>query len=119
MISHSVAGTTAINDGSFHYVVGSRASGVLSIYVDGAFRHNVRRDGNGHLATRTNLGISMRSDGFAGMGYLARLDEVRISNIARPAGWIATEFTTTKVRHQRFTASDRSRPMEVVKLRRC
>ncbi len=93
-------GTTLLNDGSWHHVVGtwSAPAGTsvdpsqFSLYVDG------KQVGNpssvfvylGDTSPLTGSGGTLIGAGFG--NYAGLLDEVRISTTVRSADWVATEY---------------------------
>jgi len=85
--------TNTYNDNAWHHVVGTYAgtdaSGV-TIYVDGSAvaLTNVLNTDPGTLVDNSTL-IGKRADGIYQNGII---DEARLSNTARSADWIATEY---------------------------
>ncbi|MCK5123088.1 MAG: DUF2341 domain-containing protein, partial [Candidatus Pacebacteria bacterium] len=66
----------------------SRVSGTVTIYVDGIDKGSQVLNGN--IDTAEHLKIGIRYGG--SHPFLGTIDEVRISNVARSADWIATEY---------------------------
>jgi hypothetical protein len=90
--------TTPVNDNAWHDIVASYDSGTttVSLYVDGTLRGTASaaaaqsatgywRMGSYKLSGWSNGG---GTDGF----FTGTIDEVRVSNNARAAGWISTEY---------------------------
>jgi RHS repeat-associated protein len=85
------SGNTAINDGQWHHVVTVRSTGTsVLIYVDGVLETTT---------PYTDSGLISDSGGGANIGgggpyaFNGVIDEARVSNSARSADWISTEFT--------------------------
>ena len=87
-----IVGNTAIEDGNFHSVVGVRSGGNLQLYVDGALQNSSSlsssydSDSGGSAIWVGNL------QDLTGREYGGVLDELRMSNVARSADWISTEY---------------------------
>src|SRR5205814_3300581 len=82
----SLGSSVTIADTNWHHVVGVVNGASSAIYVDG------QAAGTGTVTAGTsasNANIGMASSANWLNGYL---DELRISNIARSAAWITTEF---------------------------
>jgi len=86
--------------GSYYHVVGTvnRASGEVKLFVNGVFQITATfppGTGTAEIGTlRWRFGIA--DDGVASWGWPAngQVDEARISNIARPDGWITTSYNS-------------------------
>ncbi len=85
--------TTNISNGSWRFLTGTKVQGGNStVYVDG------NNDGSGSTNNIVNqpsvpVTIGARSnEGSRSQFYLAQLDEVRLSKIARSPEWIKTEY---------------------------
>jgi hypothetical protein len=85
---HWVASNGTITDTNWHYVVAARSGSTVSFYIDGSV------SGTPTLSNAFNnhtdpvyIGNGGNVDPWGGY-----LDEVRLSNSARSAGWIATEY---------------------------
>ncbi len=80
-----------MSDGLWHHVVGvaDAAATQMRIYVDGYLRATAAYDGSSVTGT-SELRIGRSSDATL-QDWDGGIDEVRVSNLARPAGWIATE----------------------------
>ncbi|MBL7931007.1 MAG: hypothetical protein JNL60_03840, partial [Bacteroidia bacterium] len=90
-LSRSASGGTALGTGTWYYVVGqySNAGDFIDTYLNGSLDRN--------YSTTASLGASAGTMKFArepfGAAYLNGIeDEVRLSNVVRSAGWIATEY---------------------------
>jgi len=80
------------NPGEWHHVAGSWDGSTWTVYVDGVAKAQMTT-GNGPL--KMGLPLTLGGEDIAGSiaGLLScALDEVRVSNAARSAGWIATQF---------------------------
>jgi len=77
-------------DTAWHHIVGVRENGIANIYVDGVKQTNYTtvalRDSGG------NVLIGKFYSDYEGLYSKGIIDEVRISNVARNVGWIATEY---------------------------
>jgi hypothetical protein len=89
--STAYAPLPVVNDGAWHYVVGvCEAAGTMRIYLDGVQRGTATftppiATGNSELRIGRSPDVLLQD-------WDGGLDEVRVSNVARPAGWIATEY---------------------------
>ena len=84
-------GNTPVNDNNWHYVEAVRSTGKsVSIYVDGMLDSTTPYDDAGPIDT-SGGGVNI---GGLGSSYdlVGSVDEVRVSNIARSADWIAAEY---------------------------
>jgi hypothetical protein len=81
-----------INDSIWHYVVGiaDASNNLLRLYVDGIQRNTNAYSGTSETGT-SGLNIG-RGSGAIQQEWDGGIDEARVSNIARSADWIATEF---------------------------
>ncbi|MBP9690988.1 DUF2341 domain-containing protein [Candidatus Woesebacteria bacterium] len=79
--------TTSINDGSWHYIVGTNNGTTTKVFVDGnqenSYADTLVSPGSGELLTLAG-----------GYSWNGGIDEVRVSNVARSAAWIAAEYKT-------------------------
>jgi len=82
----------SVPTGGWTYIVGtSDSSGNVKLYVNGALSSNASQ-------TFYNLDLLMRPyslgghPAFSGYNFNGIIDEARISNVARSADWIATEY---------------------------
>ena len=88
--SYTSPDSPVISAGTWYYVVSTFNSGVISLYLNGSLVGSTtqtfaRSDGP--------LFFNRVGDGLWGSRFSdIRMDELRISNAARPAGWVATEY---------------------------
>jgi len=84
-----------ISDDSWHHVAGvlDAANNRVRIFVDGIERNSAFYDGVSQTGT-ADLMIGRSSDvpAICCQEFDGRIDEVRLSGAARPAGWLLTEF---------------------------
>ena len=92
-------GSIAVNDGNWHSLVASIQDDVVDFYVDGVldvqktFTVATGDCSVGSTASNMQIGVAARTDGTKDKSFFdGSIDEVRISNVARSAGWIATEY---------------------------
>ncbi|MCG6923142.1 MAG: DUF2341 domain-containing protein [Acidobacteria bacterium] len=86
-----VQGTTNPVPGTWYHVAGVVSGGNLLIYVNGSLENTVGGvTGNIYVGTPQELVIGATYWGAGGLD--GREDEVRISNVARSATWIQTEY---------------------------
>jgi hypothetical protein len=81
------------NAGTWHHVVGGWDGSNWNLYFDGVLKAQTRT-GNGPL--KMGLPLTLGAESISGMpsGLLdCTLDEIRLSNVMRSAGWIATEYS--------------------------
>ena len=88
-----------VNDGQWHYLVGTYDGSYMRVYVDGApsgspMAQTGSIDYSG--ATNADASIGSRSKYNNSEFMDGALDEVRLSSIARSADWIATEYNNQK-----------------------
>jgi hypothetical protein len=86
------AGLSLINDGAWHHVTGVAdvANSLLRIYVDGVEKTTASYSGTSRTGTNQlhiGHGSGENIQEFEGI-----IDEVRVSNIARTADWIQTDY---------------------------
>ena len=90
-----------VNDGNWHYVVGTISPTKKQIYIDGVLVNTINNPHNGSDlgtgATRYGfIGDGSEASGFNGnrnnIYYKGKIDELRFLNVQLSAGWIATEF---------------------------
>lgn len=82
----TLTGSTTINDGNWHYVVGTWDGTYVNIYVDGS-----SDAAQGSLSGSLNQTATFMLLG-TGNYYSGLMDEVRVSGIARSADWIKAEY---------------------------
>lgn len=81
----SLSGTTALDDGQWHYVAATWNGTRKRIYVDG--NQDADEGWAGPLQTTDEDVMFGENSGHTGRQFTGRIDEVRISAIARPPGW--------------------------------
>jgi YD repeat-containing protein len=103
--TESLAGSaTNFSLNTWHYLVGvlDGASGTLKLYVDGS---NTATSSAPAMNTGTvDMHIGQKGDG--GIPWKGTLDEVRYSNVARSADWIATEYNNQNLPSTFYSISD-------------
>ena len=84
------SGNNSVAPGAWHHVAYTRTgnSGTYSLYFDGVLKGQVAA---GTLSPSTTIMLGRRADATA-QALNGLLDETRISNIARSADWIKTEY---------------------------
>ena len=80
------------HDGNWHHVAMVFGGSTVSLYLDGALATSLAAGGSS-IADVGGAVTMGRFDGTNGLYFGGTLDEARISNTSRTAGWIATEFT--------------------------
>ena len=104
----TAAATLSNSTTTWHYVVATfTANGTSYLYVDGAQASSAST--NFTLASATSpwaIGTSTVGGGCGTGGkLLGKLDEMRVSNVARSADWIATEYNNQSSPSTFYTAS--------------
>lgn len=80
------------NTGEWHHVAGSWDGANWNLFLDGALKlRSPSANGPAKLGLPFTIGGEWLQGNTSGL-MAARIDEARVSNIARSAGWIATEF---------------------------
>jgi len=84
------SGNNSVAPGAWHHAAYTRTgnSGTYSLYLDGVLKGQVA---GGTLSPSTTIMLAWRSDATA-QALNGLLDETRISNVARSADWIKTEY---------------------------
>jgi hypothetical protein len=83
---------TTVTTGIWYHVVGvyTASSHVVALYINGSLASNNGGATAGFGLGTTGFNIGRRPDG---VGHTdASLDEIRVSNVVRTAGWIATSY---------------------------
>jgi hypothetical protein len=91
-LSRSAAGGSALSSNTWYYVAGnySDAGNYIKTYLNGALDRNY---GTTASAGTSNGTMKFGREPFASSAYMnGIIDELRISNVSRTAGWIATEY---------------------------
>lgn len=83
----SLQGATALDDGQWHYVAATWDGTRKRIFVDG--HQDADEAWAGPLQTTDEDVMFGENSGHTGRQFAGRIDEVRISAIARPPGWFA------------------------------
>ena len=90
--TYSATSTTSINDDQWHYITGTYDGDALKIYVDGDLE-DTNTDPSGDLPTTSgNLRVGADYNSTAANFFDGIIDEVHISDTARDACWIETEY---------------------------
>jgi len=86
--------TSVLTDGATYYLVGVAESlSSIKFYINGALDRTTTTDLSSFNLTAVGSKIYIGEEGHApGKTWQGSLDEVRISNVARSADWIATEY---------------------------
>jgi hypothetical protein len=97
--SNQIVTTTAYNDNKWHFVVDTYANGTETLYVDGQNTGSQQETENGYESLYSYfIGTGETSGWPAANGtwlyFNGSLDEISVSNIARSADWIATEYNS-------------------------
>ena len=92
-----IASAGSYNDNHWHHAVDVYNNGIETLYVDGAAAGTETVAENGYSNNYVyTLGVGYTSGWSGGNGgwlyWNGALDEVRVSNTARSAGWIQTEY---------------------------
>ena len=99
----NVGSSGAVSVGGWHHIVATQdGSGNYAYYIDGNPSGNFSGGLTANAGSNTNA-IGYRS-GYGNLLYSGSVDEVRISNTARSAAWIAAEFNNEKTPNAFFTA---------------
>jgi fibronectin type 3 domain-containing protein len=98
---------TAINDGEWHHIVGSREGATFKILIDGKLENSAIND-SGSIANAQQLTIGDENPGAAGVAYVGTIDEFAIWNSALSNQDVKTLFERQKAR---FTGTILSRVM--------
>ncbi|MDD1662488.1 MAG: DUF2341 domain-containing protein, partial [Methanomicrobiales archaeon] len=88
-----VYGVSDIADDTWHYIVGVREGSTIYAYEDDHTRSSA--SGNSGDLSNNNpmrMGSNCVTPNPNNLWYTGRLDELRVSKVARSAGWIATEY---------------------------
>jgi len=114
--SYVVKDTSTFSLDTWYHVVGVKSGTYLRIYVNGAEKNS------NNIGTHSvnNVGRSMMVANCAVNDFLpkAYFDEVRVSNTARSAGWIATEYNNQSAPSSFYTlGNEESTPPTAVALR--
>jgi hypothetical protein len=83
--------TTALNDNTWHFVVGTCDGSSVKLYVDGVQQASTSYSGNAVYVNK-NLAIGRWETTTPSRYFNGAIDEVRISSAATSADWIKTEY---------------------------
>jgi len=86
-------GTTVATLGQYYHVVFVYDQTEVKIYVNGSWQDGQSDAFSGSIANTTNAGNIGRYQSTSTYKFNGAIDEVRISNTARTAQWIQTEYT--------------------------
>ncbi|MFX1438919.1 MAG: LamG-like jellyroll fold domain-containing protein [Promethearchaeota archaeon] len=95
--THQLVGANDVTGGSWHHVVATYDGTLMRIYVDGVQDPNVVQKNDAILPSTAEQGFWIghgdqpKDVGWSGE-YEGQIDEVRISDVTRSAGWIQTQF---------------------------
>ena len=86
--------TSSLNPGTWYYVVGTWDGSNMRIYINGQAENGTTALAGqiGSYPATSDIAIGSRSPYASGERQDGKLDEVRISNSARSANWITTEY---------------------------
>ena len=82
IIATAVIGSQQYNDGNWHYAVGRKVGTTVELYVDGSFKASGSHGSLGSTSGAAILEVAKQ--------WIGKIDEVRISKVARSADYIAT-----------------------------
>lgn len=100
---------TLLNDGKWHYLVGTYDGSYIRVYVDGNL-DNTPYSSTGMSSTAGIFQIS-GNDGWGGVAlWNGDIDEVRYSNVARSANWISAQHKSMNNTFITFNAPEDSPP---------
>jgi len=86
------SGTITVSDGHWHNIQAVRKTGdAVQIYVDGVLDTTTTYTDSGAIDASGSAGVNIGGLG-SGYNFNGVLDEVRVSNVARSADWIAAEY---------------------------
>lgn len=92
-----LVGTSALSTSAFSHIVGTYDGSTQRVYVNGTQENSVALSGAVDTSTADTLWIGCEDYGFGAVYPLAGyVDEVRVSNVARSAGWIAAQYNNQK-----------------------
>ncbi len=102
--SNYLRGNTTI-DANFHYYASSINGTVGALYKDGV---NVTSDSSVGAVTASTQPINIGRAGSGGDYFSGQIDELRISNVARPANWFAAQYRSMTDAYLSFGAEEQS-----------
>jgi hypothetical protein len=84
---------SAISSGAWHQIAGTWDGSMLRIYIDGAYSSQMSKSGTVTNYNNNNqIGFNKDESGGKSGYFYGGIDEVRVSNAARSAGWLLTEY---------------------------
>ena len=86
----NIEGTVNLADGAWHHLVGTYDGATVKLYVDGSL---VNSGAGGSFAGFSNGTIYLGRAAGTSIYTNGLVDEVRVSNLARTADWIAAEYS--------------------------
>ena len=89
----SIASSQTVVADTWHLLTGVYDGATMQIYLDGVQRGSVAQTGN---ISSYNTPLRIGANGAPGEFFKHNIDEVRVANTARSAGWIATEYNNQK-----------------------
>lgn len=90
------ATTSSLSDVTWTYLASTYNGSAFNIYFNLAAYSTSPGVTLGNYDGTNGLGIGGRYDGNTSQAFLGSIDEVRISNVARTAGWLNTEYYTVQ-----------------------
>jgi hypothetical protein len=101
-----VVGTSALSTTAFSHIVGAYDGAALRIYVNGAQENSTPLAGAVDTSAADSLWIGCFDYGFgANFPWQKYIDEVRVSNTARSASWILSQYNNQKSSSTFYTVS--------------
>ena len=90
-------GSTSVNNGSWHWIIGVRDGTTIRVYIDGTQEDTstcaAGYDLSGTSQKNAYIGVIKRQDTDVFTTFFdGIIDEVRISSVDRSSGWIQTEY---------------------------
>ena len=86
----NIEGTVNLADGAWHHLVGTYDGTTMKLYVDGSL---VKTGSGGSFAGFMGGTIYLGRAAGSSVYTNGSVDEVRVSNVARSADWVATEYS--------------------------
>ncbi|HUK38925.1 MAG TPA: DUF2341 domain-containing protein, partial [Methanomicrobiales archaeon] len=85
-------GNTILSGTTWYYACGSYDHTALRVYLNGVSDNSTPLALASNIDTN-NMNLSIARAGYASNYFNGTIDEVRVSSVARSAGWIKTEYT--------------------------
>ena len=104
---HSWVHITVVHEGT--------TGGNTTMYVDGGFKSKTWSEdlATGEVGTSVDFNIGGQGSWFEGGMYIGSLDEVRVSNVARSAGWVANQYNTMTDNFINTSSADAGGPYSI------